>query len=227
MRGPDRRPPAAVVLVPGLWMPAWSLLYLAQGLRRCGFVVYRFGYSSVRADLAANAASLRRFILERCERRPVHLVGHSLGGLVIRSLLHAYPELPVARVVTLATPHQDSAVARRLAACALGRALLGRSVQDLLAGRLPPDGGRPRCPIGVIRGDLAFGLGRLLYPKLPRPNDGLLSATETRLPGADDEITLPVTHTGMLVSRRVVAQICQFLARGCFHTAACGADKNF
>lgn len=213
MTGPDRPP---VVLVPGLWMPAWSLVYLARGLQRCGFAVHRFGYGAVRNDLAANAARLRRFIDERCPRRPVHLVGHSLGGLVIRSLLHAYPELPVGRVVTLATPHQGSAVARRLAACALGRALLGRSVEDLLAARLPADGGRPRRPCGVICGDLAFGLGRLLYPKLPRPNDGLLSAAECRLPGAADEISLPVTHTGMLLSRRVVEQICQFLGSGRF-----------
>ncbi len=219
MTGIDRSP---VVLVPGLWMPAWSLLYLAHGLRRCGFnVVYRFGYSSNRADLATNAACLRRFIVEHCDR-PVHLVGHSLGGLVVRSLLYAYPELPVARVVTLATPHQGSAVARRLSTCALGRALLGRSVEDMLAGRVPPGSGRLRHSIGVIRGDLAFGLGRLLAPGLPQPNDGLLSVTETRLPGADDEITLPVTHTGMLMSRRVVAQICRFLASGRFHHGALG-----
>lgn len=203
-----------VVLVPGLWMPKWGLGYLARGLRRCGFEVYRFAYPSVRSGLGENAARLKRFI-EHLDRPAVHLVGHSLGGVVIRALLAAYPALPVRRVVTLATPHHGSEVAHRLARWGLGRRLLGKSVQDLLQGA-PQRWAPPPRPIGVIRGKLGVGLGRLIYPGLPRPNDGVLSEPETRLDAAADEITLRVAHSGMLLSRQAVRQTCCFLRTGRF-----------
>lgn len=203
-----------VILVPGLWMPKWGLSYLAHGLGRCGFAVYRFSYASVRSDLRGNAAQLKRFI-ERLDRPAVHLVGHSLGGLVIRALLELYPALPVGRVVTLASPHQDSEVARQLARWRLGRRILGRSVQELLAG-VPRRWAPPPRPIGVIRGNLGLGLGRVVYPWLPQPNDGVLSEPETRLGEAADEITLRVAHSGMLLSRQAVRQTCCFLQTGRF-----------
>jgi pimeloyl-ACP methyl ester carboxylesterase len=203
-----------VILVPGLWMPKWGLGYLAHGLGRCGFEVHRFAYPSVRSDLRENAAQLKRFI-ERLDRPGVHLVGHSLGGLVIRALLESYPTLPVRRVVTLASPHHGSEVARRLARRRLGRRLLGRSVQDLLDGT-PERWAPPSRPIGVIRGSLGIGLGRVVCPGLPRPNDGALSEPETRLDDAADEITLRVAHSGMLLSRQAVRQACCFLQTGRF-----------
>jgi pimeloyl-ACP methyl ester carboxylesterase len=204
-------------------MPAWSLGYLAWRLRRCGFAPHLFGYPSVRAGLESNAARLARFVTERGAAQPVHLVGHSLGGLVIRTMLAQYPERPFGRVVMLASPQQGSVVAKRLARFAPARAILGRSVADMLAGRLlrfDPQEAYRRHLVGVIRGELGIGLGRLLYPGLARPHDGLLSAAETRLEGAADEIALPVSHTGMLFSRRVAEAVCRFLRDGRFRPAA-------
>ncbi|MCX7175260.1 MAG: alpha/beta fold hydrolase [Proteobacteria bacterium] len=42
----------------------------------------------------------------------VMLVGHSMGGLVSRAYLRRYGEVRVARLVTLATPHRGSVLAR-------------------------------------------------------------------------------------------------------------------
>ncbi len=216
--------PPPVVLVPGFAMPAWSMGYLAWRLRRCGFAPRLFGYPSVRADLADNAARLARVVAECGDGgRAVHLVGHSLGGLVIRTLLARHPALPVGRVVTLASPHRGSVVAQRLARFAPLRAILGRGVADMLAGRVPvldTDRAHRHYVIGVIRGELGIGLGRLLYPQLARPHDGLLSAAETRLEGAADEIALPVSHLGILLSRRAAQAVCRFLREGRFRSPA-------
>ena len=48
------------------------------------------------------------------------------------------------------------------------------------------------------------------------PHDGTVSVDETRLKGATDFITLPVSHTGMLISARVATQVVTFLRSGKF-----------
>jgi hypothetical protein len=48
------------------------------------------------------------------------------------------------------------------------------------------------------------------------PNDGTVAVSETRLDGATDHVTLPVTHMGLLISRNVADQIGAFLKRGEF-----------
>jgi hypothetical protein len=69
--------------------------------------------------------------------------------------------------------------------------------------------------LGVIAGDRAFGMGRLIGP-LPKPNDGTVTVAETRLPGATDHIVLPVTHLSMLWSGDVAEQVIAFLRDGHF-----------
>jgi hypothetical protein len=43
-----------------------------------------------------------------------------------------------------------------------------------------------------------------------------VSVAETELPGARDRIVLPVSHSGMLISRKVADQIASFLRNGHF-----------
>ena len=60
-----------------------------------------------------------------------------------------------------------------------------------------------------------MGVGRLLGG-LRGANDGTVSLEETRIPGARDNVVLPVTHTGMVISRPVADQVCAFLGNGEF-----------
>jgi dATP pyrophosphohydrolase len=77
---------ATVVLVHGLWMGPAQTSLLAARLRGAGFATRTFGYSSTRQTPGEAAAELAALI-ERLETPAVHLVGHSLGGLVIAQLL--------------------------------------------------------------------------------------------------------------------------------------------
>ena len=63
----------------------------------------------------------------------IHLVGHSLGGLVILDMLRQMPDPRLRRVVLLGTPCLDSHCARRLAGLAGMPALLGRSIMEWLS----------------------------------------------------------------------------------------------
>jgi len=208
-----------VVLVHGLWTPAAILMLHGRWLQQRGYRVLRFGYSGMRATLAQNAQALRRFIAARIATSgaaDIHLVGHSLGGLVILDMLTHASDLPLCRAVLLGTPCLGSHCARRLAGVAGMSALLGRSMIECLS-RAPGAAVAPRpgVQVGVLAGTRSVGLGRVV-PGLPRPNDGVVAVAETRLSGAADFIALPVAHSEMLASRSCATQIAAFLATGRF-----------
>jgi hypothetical protein len=69
--------------------------------------------------------------------------------------------------------------------------------------------------VGIIAGTLGLGFGRLVAT-FDEDNDGTVAVSETRLPGARDHLTLPVTHMGLVWSPRVAVQIAAFLQRGAF-----------
>lgn len=210
--------PATVILVHGLWMPAAVFALHSRWLHARGYRVLRFGYPSMRASLAQNAQRLNRFIAQSAASN-IHLVGHSLGGLVILEMLKQTPDTRLRRAVLLGTPCADSHCARWLAGVAGGATLLGRSIAEHLA-RAPGATVAPRSAveIGVLAGTRSVGLGRVI-PGLARPNDGVVAVAETQLPGAADFIALPVAHAQMLVSRRCAAQIAHFLETGHFFHA--------
>lgn len=183
-------------------------------MRRQGFIVHRFSYASVRADLHANAAQLASF-LDTLDADTVHLVGHSLGGILIRALFHDHPRRKPGRIVTLGSPHGGCRVAQHLNRHAFWRRAMGKGVAQLLAGE-PRQWTAPPREIGALCGTRSFGLGRWLYRGLPRPNDGLLTVKESAFPAAHEHLALPVSHTGMMFSRTVARQIAAFLNAGRF-----------
>lgn len=203
-----------MVLIHGLWLSGFILVLLARRLRRLGFSVHLFSYPSVRADLRVNAARLARF-LDTLDADIVHLVGHSLGGILIRALFHYSPPRQPGRIVTLGTPHGGSQVAKHLSQYAFWRWVMGKGMANLLDG-LPQGWPLPAREIGAISGNRSIGFGRILYRPLATPNDGLVSVEESSLTGARDYIVLPASHTGMLFSRAVARQVNAFLQVGHF-----------
>lgn len=205
----DKTVPSALVLVHGLWYRALGLRPLAKQLQRRGYPAYLFDYPSVHGRLHAHVDALRHFILSHAST-PLHLVGHSLGGLVILRLLNEYAELPVQRVVLLGSPVRGSRVARRLQRQRWGRWLVGGSAELLSAGVRAPS----QYVIGTIAGDRNIGLGRVFDHF--DSGDGTVALNETELSGAADRVILPVSHTGMVFSKAVVQQIDHFLRWGRF-----------
>ena len=207
--------PEAVVLVHGLWVNGLYMSLLRMRLRNAGFEARQFSYPSVRSSPRSNAVELNAFI-QSLHAGTVHLVGHSLGGLVIRHLLNEFPGQRPGRVVTLGTPHRPSSAARSLARWLPGRMLLGEYLRGGLLGGLPP--WPAQRELGCIAGTLRFGLGTVV-PGIPQPSDGTVAVEETRLPEMRDHISFPVSHFGLLASRRVAAAVAQFLRHGRFDHA--------
>lgn len=189
------------------------MLPLAWRLRGRGLRCVCFGYPSSTRSLEENADRLVGFVRSFGAGR-VHLVGHSLGGVLA---LHATASRRLARVrsiVMIGSPARGSYAADRLAERSWGRRILGRTVRDWSAAPRPaaPDG----VSVGVIAGTRAFGLGMVFVPDLARPHDGVIRVAETVVTGASDHAAVPAAHAALLTSGRVAALVADFVRQGSF-----------
>jgi len=207
----------AVVCVHGLWLSGFATGFWRARFAGAGYAAYSFSYATVRQSLKTSGRQLADFIQALPQRR-VHLVGHSLGGVLIASMLAergwVLEGKEIGRVILVGSPFQGTHVGRSLARIGFGRLVLGRAVQDWLAGEPPvvPAG----IKLGVIAGNRPLGLGRIAAPGLVLPHDGTVGVAETRVEGAREHLTLPVSHTEMLMSARVTQQMLSFLEHGAF-----------
>ena len=190
---------------------------LRRRLEPHGFQVRDFNYPSITGSLAANAAGLAKFI-DDVPGDKVHLVGHSLGGVLICAMLESAVPARIGRVVCLGSPLKGSRTGARLARWPGGRRLIGRCLADVQA-----RGGFAACrdgvEVGSIAGRIPLGVGRLLGA-FSEPNDGTVAVRETDIAGLTDHVVLPVSHVALLWSSAVAAQTEHFLLHGRFRHAA-------
>ena len=204
-------PAAKIVLVHGLWNRGWSMTAIARRLRAHGHHVEVFSYPTRKHCLDAHADDLHAFLSD-IKAEELHLVGHSMGGLVILNLLNRFDDFPPGRVVLMGTPVKGSGIVKRLEKLPGQKFLFGKARDNLLQGfsHTPM-----KHETGMIRGTRALGLGRIAG-KRGEPNDGSVTVSETELDGLKDSVELAVAHSEMLVSAEVVEQIEQFLLHGEF-----------
>jgi pimeloyl-ACP methyl ester carboxylesterase len=203
-----------VIYVHGLWLNGWESILLRRRLAShldCHAV--SFSYSSVNGGLTQNVQALASF-LEGLRADTLHLVGHSMGGLLILELFETARAFPPGRIVLLGSPVQGSQAARKLTQWPFGRRIMGLTAHDTLLSERARRWSGAR-DLGVIAGNLALGFGRLVGP-FGEPSDGTVLVSETRLDGARQHLTLRTTHSGMLYSRPVARQVGMFLREGHF-----------
>lgn len=188
-----------------------ALGVLAGRLRRAGYAVSVPAYASVTLTPAQNAERLQHVIKDLPTER-LHIVAHSLGGIVALHLLEKYPDLPMGRLVTLGTPAQGSKIARLINPLpVLGRAFGNSMVEGLSGEGIPQSIGRDW---GAVIGTLPLGLG---MPFLRgETNDGAVRVCEAGHPAQTARIQQHVSHTGMLFSPLTFTYILRFLQTGQF-----------
>jgi pimeloyl-ACP methyl ester carboxylesterase len=190
-----------------------SMSVLQTRLAAQGFRFHHFGYRSVTGSLRDSAQALAAYV-DRVPGETVHLVGHSLGGVLICAMLEQGVPARIGRVVCLGSPLRGSRTAARLARWPGGRHVIGRCLADVHA-RNGFGACRAAVEVGSIAGRIPLGVGRLLGP-FPEPNDGTVAVAETKIDGLTDHIVLPVSHVALLWSAQVAAQTAHFLEHGRF-----------
>jgi Predicted acetyltransferases and hydrolases with the alpha/beta hydrolase fold len=195
----------AVVLVHGLAANHLVMAPLARALRRAYSQVVNWGYSSLWSPIERHGqrlAALIKGLEEQAER--VHLVTHSMGGIITRLALAEFQPQRLGRLVMVAPPNRGSHVATWLAPW-LGRIcpplIQLADYEDSLVCRLP----LPQVPeLGVIAAATDF----------------LVHEPSTHLRCETDHITLPGLHSSLLWRRETAEQVQHFLEHGRFRRAA-------
>lgn len=209
-----------IVYVHGMWMPAAEMGWVRNHVAsEHGIDGALFGYPSVRGTLDENAELLADFVRETAGNDGVHLVGHSLGGVLALRMLSRNPEASVDRVVCIGSPLCGSSAVRMASRHPWGRAVLGKTIAEGVATSAASEWAGDvvaRHEVGTIAGTLSAGLGRLVT-SFDGPNDGTVAVSETKMPGAKDHVEVAASHSMLVLSKDVVAQLAAFLKTGQFN----------
>ena len=208
-----------VVLIHGLGRSRIAMEILARRLRSAGFVAESVGYRSRGLSLIHAIEAVDRAVTGLARGWDVvHLVGHSLGGIIAAAIALRRTDLPVGRVVVIGTPMRGSALAGLLVRSAPLRALLGPVLAELAESGGPAAASLRIGAIAGTGGAAFFGRGfGLAYP-----HDGKVSV-RSAWSGAAHRAVVPAGHAMLPLSRRVAELTAAFLRHGRFPADAARA----
>lgn len=191
-------------------LSGWRLL---RRLRRAGLKTTTFGYSVAFKNFDAIVGRLRTRLTLVAATDDYIMIGHSLGGVLLRAALNSLPAgvtLP-RHVYLLGSPVLASRIATRLQHNGLFRILTGDCGQLLGSQDRMNAIGPPAMPVTGIVG--TRGIANRFGIFGDEVNDGLVSVSEVSAPWLTNCVQVPVFHTLLPSSARVAEIILQDMAQ--------------
>ncbi len=209
------------VLVHGYLRSKDSLGPLKALLEEADYEVYAINYPSMAKSIEELSAQVGRVLgYASKDFNQVHVVSHSLGGILARKLMSASEWECQGKLVMLAPPNQGAVMADAILGWWPSERLVGPAGKQLITGveGFAATAGTPRCSFGVIAGSLRNGEG--LNPLIAGDDDGIVGMEQTKLEGMADFITVNAAHTFIMSNPETHRHVLHFLEHGKFvHTA--------
>lgn len=181
-------------------LSGWPLL---KRLRRAGLRTHTFGHLVSHETSATIVGRLVERMTRIAGAGEYVLIGHSLGGVLLRQALRALPRTarPPNHLFLLGSPVQMSSIAARMGSNPLYRLLTGDCGRMLGSPQRMADVGAPAVPVTAVVGVKSWSLFAALLPN--ESNDGVVTLTEASAPWLTDVVQVPVTHTFLPTDARV------------------------
>lgn len=195
-----------IVILHGLYMHGLVMQPLAQRLNKLGYQTKVLSYNT----LAIDDEKVFQAMDDALNPDQVNvLVGHSLGGLMIKHYLRSrHPSLSmISHVITLGSPLKGASIVGKIQQMGLG-AMLGNA--NLYGLELHQDHWELPQLLGSIAGTLPLGFRPLLLGGSPLC-DGTVTVAETQISGMTDHLLLRQSHTGLMYSHQAAHQIDHFI----------------
>lgn len=203
-----------VLLIHGILMNPLELRFLGGQLEKLDFKVHYVFYQSVLKTPEENAEEIYKKII-KLNLSDLHIVAHSLGGVITMHLLHQFHDLlPTGRVVMLGTPVNGSWIAQKIHKWPVISPFLAKSMPSALSGENIPDWDCKR-DWGMIAGTKNQGWG-FVTGGLPGVSDGTVLLEETKHDKQLAHITVNTSHTGLVFSKEVAKLVGKFILCGKF-----------
>ena len=193
----------AVLLLHGLGSPSLLMFPLARFLEKAGYEVVNWGYPSTRRKLAVHAEQVMpvlRRLDEAVHLQRVHLVTHSMGGIVARTALQRQPLQKPGRFVMIGPPNRGTPLASKFSWLL---AWLFLPVPELAD--------HPNSFVNALQPPQCMETG-----VIAARHDFIVPLVCTQLSGQCDHIVIQGRHVDILFRRETAEQVLAFLRTGHF-----------
>ena len=206
-----------VIILHGITRSNKHMQKLATYLQKDGFDVINLSYPSTTHKIEDLTEIINKEISQRTpEKKRIHFIGYSMGGLMVRALIHKYNYKNLGKVVQLAPPNQGSELADFVKNFWPYKKIFGPAGQQLITDQSAVKHifGEVNYELGIIAGNAT--IDPISSAIIPGENDGKVAVERTKLEGMKDHIVVSASHTFFPFNKEVQKQTLYFLKNGNF-----------